>query len=376
MTQELKAKLEEWASQGLISEDSRKEILRYEGRQVDVPPEEGSRSGEVLSYIGGLIILSGMYALLGDLWEQMSIHMRQAVLTVLTLVLFGVGHRLLKERARVVQRLGGFLSTIAVLGLLATVYYGLADVLRISEDVSWVVSFLTITVVSFLVSRRLLRIQEPFVQASGVLLQYTTAVSGGLGLFVFLAIVVELSDELSLLTTSGICTVVSVYAWVANPTSTTHTISYLYVLFGLLSGVNWYWADASTFEYGLILWATAVLWLLGCLTDRLRPAATGILISSLLLPMSSSVVLAEEDLIGSTLLLISGIVLITYSTFQFQMRVFTVGALSVLVASPTLMYQLFEDLLPTSVLLILSGTVLLGGGLLLNRIRRTLAGIR
>ena len=95
-----------------------------------------------------------------------------------------------------------------------------------------------------------------------------------------------------------------------------------------------------------------------------------------IMPRGAGVVLAEEDLIGSTLLLISGIVLITYSTFQFQMRVFTVGALSVLVASPTLMYQLFEDLLPTSVLLILSGTVLLGGGLLLNRIRRTLAGAR
>ena len=116
MREDIKAKLEEWEKQGLLTEANRNQILQYEARKTTEHTEGGSRSGEVLAYIGGLIILSGMYALLDDFWDEMSVSMRQVVLTGLTLTLLGVGHRLLGQKARAIQRLGGFLSTIAVLG--------------------------------------------------------------------------------------------------------------------------------------------------------------------------------------------------------------------------------------------------------------------
>ena len=65
--------------------------------------------------------------------------------------------------------------------------------------------------------------------------------------------------------------------------------------------------------------------------------------------------------------------LIMAASKKFELKVFINGALCVLFAAPSLMYQVFQNILPTSILLILSGILLLGGGLFLNKIRQDLS---
>jgi hypothetical protein len=123
-------------------------------------------------------------------------------------------------------------------------------------------------------------------------------------------------------------------------------------------------------DYGLVTWPLALIWFGLCAKDWLRSANTGLLMSSAVLPVSAVLIGLEWELLGSSLLLGTGILLIGFSTKEFNMRVFTSGALCVLFASPALMFELFGGFLPTSILLILSGLILLAAGLYLNRIRR------
>ncbi len=377
---DIKKKLDEWTEQGLLDEDSKVQILNYEGEKslqfnedqsID---DSGSKSGEVLAYVGGLIILSGMYTLMDDFWGELSVVGQQFLLTALTVGFYVIGHKLLKpESGQALKRLGSFFTGIAVLATLGTIFYGCSELFSIDKSLSWTIAFFSVTALSFYTSGKVLTFDGSFVRATGVLLQYLTASSAFLGQWFLFAEVLEWDETVAVIIASAIGGSLAAYGWKKNPTAILHSVTFCYLYCFCWSIIDHFSPDASVILFGSVFWVVGISWFVLSSKKIFSDPDTGLLMSSVVMSCSAFAITLDYELGGSVLLLLTGVILIVSSSKQFEMKIFTNGALCVLFAAPTLMYQLFEGILPPSILLILAGLMLLGGGLFLNKIRRDLA---
>lgn len=372
MQKSMMDKLFEWTKEGLLTSAQKSAIEAYEAESTvpdERPSTAGKRYGEVLAYVGGLVVLSGMYTLLDDFWTRMSVLVQVTLLVFLTGGFYAIGYYLLNNKSTLaIRRLAVFLTTVAVMSTLGTVYYTLESAVGLQSEVAWTTSFFVEMGMAFFVCRRLDSFADAFSRGSSVLLQYGAAVSGTLGQIWLLVEVLKIESSLGFLTASIVGTVVSGLAWRFRSTAVVHSIVYGFVLMAAWSSV--FRLNGDLVDYGMMTWPLSLIWFGLCAKNWLRPNGVGLMMSSAVLPVSAILIGLEWELVGSSLLLTTGVLLIGFSTKEFNMRVFTSGALCVLFASPALMFQLFDDFLPTSILLILSGLILLGAGLYLNRIRR------
>jgi hypothetical protein len=368
-------KLQEWQNKGLITISTTKNILQYEEDQQQKTTQTQIAStpnklGEALAYIGGLVILSGMYAMLDEYWEQMSVVLRQVIITTITGIFIGTGISLINNSLSSLQRLGGFLTTLSVFGVFGTAIHALTELFDINEDLAFSISCFCMTFAAFFAARTLSPLVGAFVHASTILLQYCTASSAFAGQLMLYSEVLQWDFNVSMMLSAIIGIIIAGYHWFHNQTALLHSVTFTYVFLLFWSSIDLCYTEPDVLHYGIGLWIMSSLWLTLSICRLFNPNDTGIFMASVVLFCAALGITFDYELIGSAMLLVSGIALITCSTWQFHSRIFTIGSLAILISSPILIYQLFENILPTSIVLIICGAFLLLVGVLLIRVRR------
>lgn len=150
---DIRERLGEWASAGLITEEQARAIAAHEASlaRTEVPagqalpppvapppaaPPPGdpgrlrTTGAEAVGYVGAALALGAIILLLGQLWDTLLLGGRLAIIAVLTLALVGAGLALVRSTSPALQRLASVLLTSGVVGvtwLAGTVAYDVLD---------------------------------------------------------------------------------------------------------------------------------------------------------------------------------------------------------------------------------------------------------
>lgn len=115
--------LADWVAADLISDEQARCIAAYEGQSgAVVPAGQGDRRSftspaEAIGYVGAALALGAIALMLGDLWRELLVAGRLALVAVLTLAMFGAGLALRSSGSRAMQRLTSVLFAATVAGV-------------------------------------------------------------------------------------------------------------------------------------------------------------------------------------------------------------------------------------------------------------------
>lgn len=113
--------LDRWVEAGLVTPEQAERIEAFEGeRGTDRPPATGDRltsPAEAIGYVGAALALGAVALLLSDLWDELLVGGRLALVTALTVAVFGAGLALRTAPSRAMQRLTSVLLTATVAGV-------------------------------------------------------------------------------------------------------------------------------------------------------------------------------------------------------------------------------------------------------------------
>ena len=380
MNQEVHEKLLEWADKGLLNGDTIEAILAYESKKassIDSDPSstpaavhKESRLGEIFAYIGGLIIVNGCLALMSDVWDKFPEPVRFAFMFLFSLVFFMVGYRLFRaENSGAMQRLGSFLSTLGVFLFGVSILYLFGEILDISESVA---TLSTSGAVSIVAARFFLWFhshEDAFVRGSASVLY--AFLSGLVSIFVFtlMDFTLEITESKNFMITTFILSPVSVFLMKKYQTEMTNLVAFVFV--NMFAHYVLDFMGISIYDpVGMMaLWFLSILWIIGSLREWIVPRIAGVVLGAMMLPILSVGLMADTTALGASFMLCTGGLFLYLTTHSYSMRLFLYGSICILLGAPTLLYDLFSEIVPISILLIVLGVVLLGGGLFLNRIR-------
>ena len=328
----LQERLREWVAAELISADQADRITEHEQhRAVEWPSndpsavvaEEGAQPtgpatrrrgatspAEAIGYVGAALALGAIALILGDLWRELLVGGRLALVAVLTLAMFGGGLAVRNAGSAAMQRMTSVLyaATVAGVGWFAGVMA--SDV----YDLSW-----------------------PDTQ-------------------VVVALVMALAA-------------VPLFLWRPRPlphvvalAATTFAAASLLELSPLRPGPGW---------YGLVIATVGAGWFLLVLGRWLRPRGVGEVTAMLVTFLGTQVAsFGDARATALTIALLLAGALVAMAVRADVLRYLVVGALALFVFSPQLIFEIFGDAIgaPASLLLVGLLLVLLAVGL--GRARR------
>ena len=149
---DLREALDRWTEAGLLTPEQAGAISRFEetrptteapesDRLEPVAPDRRSLGAEAVGYVGAALALGAIAVLLGDVWDQLLVAGRMAVVALLTVLLTAGGLALRKDDRPPLQRLTSLLFSGAVLGVGWCALILGEDVLRLpGEDVALMVA--------------------------------------------------------------------------------------------------------------------------------------------------------------------------------------------------------------------------------------------
>lgn len=325
---QLRERLQDWTDAGLISADQADLIVAHEAarapdsatqpRPAQRPPAHAARSAkarltspaEAIGYVGAALALGAIALILGDLWQELLLGGRLALVGVLTLALFGAGVALRSSTAPAMQRLTSvlFTGTAAGTGWFAAVIA--SDILDLRHS-----AVATSVGATVLVTAGVLYLWRP-----RALLQLATL---GAGAF-----------------TAG---------WALS-------------LSPLDPGTEW---------YGLVVGTVGVAWFLlalgGWLTPRTVGQVAGALVGFLGVQIAS---FGDLALLALAVGLVMAAALVVLAIRVDALHHLIVGALALFVLSPQLVFELFGDAIGAPATLLLVGLLLVLLAVGLGRARR------
>ncbi len=113
--------LDRWVDAGLLTPEQAERIEAFEAeRRTGQPLATGDRltsPAEAIGYVGAALALGAVALLLSDLWDELLTGGRLALVTALTVAVFGAGLALRTASSRAMQRLTSVLFTATVAGV-------------------------------------------------------------------------------------------------------------------------------------------------------------------------------------------------------------------------------------------------------------------
>ena len=380
MNQEVQKKLLEWVEKGLLDTATKEAIIAYEHKKAnliaseptsipkDTPKE--SRLGEIFAYIGGLIIVSGILAFMEDFWDKFPEPVRFGFLFLFSVLFFVMGHRLFRpEHTGAMQRLGSFLSTLGVFLFGISILYLCGEILDVSEPVGILSTTGAVSIVGAHFFVRFHRHKDTFVRGSASVLYLSLSLLVCIFVFTLMRFTLHITESKNLMFTTFLLTPIFWVLMKRFQTKTANLVAFIFV-----NMFTHYVLDFMKIDWdkpaGLIaLWVLSILWMFGSIKEWITPRSAGAVLGAVMLPVFSFGLMIDSAALGASFMLVTGVLFLYLTTHSYSMRLFLVGSLCILVGAPTLLYELFSKFVPISLLLIVLGFVLLGGGLFLNRIR-------
>lgn len=319
-------RLRTWVAAGLLEPDQAARIADFEGAEVSPrpaslapaaagPPGRTDRPGritlaEAIGYVGAALALGAIGLLLGELWRDLLVGGRLALVAVLTVAVFGSAFALRASTSGAMRRLSGmlFTATVAGVGWFASVVGG--DVLDLPWDRRGAV-----------VATSMLLVAAPlYLWRRGLLLQLATLAT----------------------------TVATATTWLSMGQLTPDPV----------------W-------YGVTVGAVGVAWFLlasgGWLVPRVPAEATGAFVALVGAQIAS---FDGPRVTALAVGLVVAAVLVWLSVHRDQLHHLVVGAVALFVLAPQLVFELFGDAIGAPATLLLVGLLLVLLAVGLGRARR------
>jgi hypothetical protein len=324
MVQELRERLDVWTSAGLLAPDQADAIARYEAdRPGSVPVGEGPQArpartlprhvlpAEAIGYVGAALAFSAIAWMLREVWVDLTTFGQLALVSLLTLLLFGGGAALMRTTSAPLQRL----TSVLFLGGLA--------------GAGW---------------------------SAGILAFEVVGVRGELGAVLVAATLAVLAVPLYLLRPRALPQVAALGAIVA-----------LTVTLLLLPGLT-----PDPWVFGLVLWAIGSGWLLASLGGFLPPSEMSGVLGGFVALVGSLVAGAGFDANAWWLGLgvLTAAALVGLALWRDTLHHLVVGALGLFVLVPTLAFELFGDTIGAPATLLVIGLLLVALAVGLGRAGR------
>lgn len=310
---DLTTRLQEWRDAGLVTDDQIASITAYEAERGDAAPTVRDRrplAAEAVGYVGAALAVGAIFLLFAEIWQELLVGGRLALVGLLTVLLFGGGTALRRIDRPPLQRLTSVLLSggVAGVGWLTTIVA--ADVLDWADaDVGLAIGVAT-TVVSvplYLLRRRALP-------------QLTVLVSAS----------------------------VLIGALLARPA-----------------------LEPSPAWVGLTFWTVGVVWLLLALGGWLQPTRVAAVVGGVVALVAVQVASFDD---ARTVLLLLGVAtaaaLIGLAIAAGGVHHLTVGAIGLFVLVPQLAFELFGDAIGAPATLLVVGLLLVLLAVGLGRARR------
>jgi hypothetical protein len=143
---DLDERLDRWTSAGLLTAEQADAITRFEGRrsagarnraaapQSETRPDRRSLGAEAVGYVGAALAIGAIAVLLGDVWDQLFVGGRIALVALLTVLLAAGGVALRRDDRPPLQRLTSLLFSGAVIGVGWCALIVAEDVLGLREE--------------------------------------------------------------------------------------------------------------------------------------------------------------------------------------------------------------------------------------------------
>jgi hypothetical protein len=303
-------RLATWVAAGLISEDQATRIIAFERSSPPEPSKRLPLIAEALGYLGGALALIALFILAEQFWADLEVWGRLTLLGVVTLALLIAGWSIRAASHEAVDRLGGFLWAMAVIG--AGVWFGLLAV-------------------------------EQFDTA-----EQTGFLIGSLGALA-----------------------ISTSLWWLRRKSLQHIVLFASLIAVSMATVAQF--DHAPDElYGLGLWGLGVIWLFLTWGGVLAPRRTAYAVGAVAALFGPQILIGDRGwplLLGTVV----AAALLAASVSQRELVLLGLGAAGIFLFVPQLVFHYFADSLGAPVALLLSGALLVGGAIALARLKGTVS---
>jgi len=302
---DLASSLRDWVAEGLIDEAQARAIRSHE-----TAPTEDRRVplvAEVLGYLGGSLALIAAFILVGEFWADLEAWARLLLVGAGTTAFLAAGWFTKSVDNEAIDRLSSFLWALGTAGV--AFWFGLLanDVLETEPETTALIA-----------------------SAAGLLVGYA---------------VYRLSPrslQQILLGGAAVATPLSLLAHLDQPPEE---------------------------FYGLAIWAIGVAWLLLAWGRHLRPPTTAYALGSVGVLLGPQVMRFNDVTWPMLLGLVTAGVLLTFSVTLRNTILLGFGAAGIFIFVPQIIFEYFGDTIGVPLALFLTGVVLLGGALLVARLR-------
>ncbi len=306
--------LDRWTAAGLITREQAAAIGSYERDHADEAGASRQRSltspAEAIGYVGAALALGATALILSDLWRELLVGGRLALVAVLTVALFGAGLGVRTSSSGAMRRLTSvlFAATVAGVGWFSSVIaVDIADLRPAAAGVTVGLATVAVALVLYLWKRR-------------ALLQL--AVLG--------------STLIAPVSALGLTTI--------SP------------------GPGW---------YGLVVGAVGAAWFLLALGGWLAPRVVGEIAGALVVFIGVQVgSFADARVIGLAVGVAVAAGLVALAVRRDELHHLIIGALALFVLSPQLVFEIFGDAIGAPATLLLVGLLLVLLAVGLGRARR------
>lgn len=307
---DLENSLGEWVAAGLISADQAAAIRTHEG--LAAPERRVPLIAEVLGYLGGSLAIIAAIILVQQFWADMETWARLLLVGAATVAFLAAGWFIRPVANAAVRRLSSFLWALGSVGV--ALWFGLFadDVFATREESTALIAAVATLVVALLLYR---------------------------------------------LATTALQQIVVAGATVAVALSALAHLERLPVEF-----------------YGLAVWGLGIAWLLLAWGRVLRPEPAADALGSLGALLGPQVMRFEEPAWPLLLGLVTAGALLGVSVALRQTVLLAFGAAGIFLFVPQIIFEFFGDTIGVPLALFLTGVVLLGGALLVARLRSEVTG--
>ena len=302
---DLATSLRDWVAAGLIDEDQARAIRSHE----TAPTEERRVPliAEVLGYLGGSLALIAAFILVGEFWADLEAWARLLLVGAGTIAFLAAGWFIKSIDNAAIRRLSSFSWALGTVGV--AFWFGLLadDILAADPE--------------------------------------TTALIASVGGLVAGYVLYHLSPrslQQLLLGGAAVATPLSALAHVDQPPDE---------------------------FYGLVIWAIGVAWLLLAWGHHLRPQVTGYALGSFAALLGPQLMAINRTTWPMLLGLVTAGALLAFSVTMRNTILLGFGAAGIFIYVPQIIFEYFGDTIGVPLALFLTGVVLLGGALLVARLR-------
>jgi len=302
---DLATSVREWVAAGLINEDQARAIVSHETTPTD--ERRVPLIAEVLGYLGGALALIAAFILVGEFWADLEVWARLLLVGTGTAAFLAAGWFIKGIDNDAIRRLSSFSWALGTVGL--AFWFGLlADsVFETEPETTVLIAALAGLVAAFVLYRLTMRSLQQLLLGGALV---AVALS-------LLAHIDGLSEE----------------------------------------------------YYGLTVWGLGIAWLWLAWGNQLKPQVTAYALGSAGALLGPQVMRIDSALWPLFLGLVTAALLLTFSVTLRNTILLGFGAGGVFLFVPQIIFEYFEDTIGVPLALFLTGLALLGGALLVARLR-------